>query len=648
MHEMWWFMNVLRLAILCAIIVPQMSQALTEDRFWQIQEYGKAALSYWRTSSVGDKVEIHYACNPKSLFATAVGTNDKEWVLSPKEGELKGVIKRNGQLVLTTNKGPWGTGQRIEPVTCGDHGLPVKVVNKSVALGEQTLAVEEGEETDGYKHLEASRGATLIENRSNIPQPSSVTIPDQARGYDTLTCRSEPTPETIDKSTQGLPILGSNSEVWPGNLIRAKAFRQGTLSQVTAGRAGGGITVTGLNFAQGGSNSRKLPVVTKAVVERAIASLLNQKVESTEAEVAFTSASQVYSNDQMAFVLGVDGRFANGISQSLPIDEKSRKNYVLLRFVQTYYHVSFDNPETSYSVFREKERVRDPDNQMAADDPPMYISDVQFGRGIYFLVSSDAPAENLIEALNMAGGKTAADSNKEASYRDILARASASYYVSGGDSISTLGPLGAISDAGNLYDKIKKVIADEKNAQVTKLTKGRPVAYTVNYLTSRSTATMRFATNSNRTSCTLVKKELASFEMTITCRDDDINVRLFAPNGSEIPVFRGRGQIPPNMDVSGLMTEKGDVNYVLSVALWNDAGPSCADFILRRVYQGRETYLNGDSQMVPRPTGGMPGTRLLTLGPIPYVHTGGSWYREWISDARWRINRFTGAVSRIQ
>jgi len=237
------------------------------------------------------------------------------------------------------------------------------------------------------------------------------------------------------------------------------------------------------------------------------------------------------------------------------------------------------------------------------------------------------------------------------SYSRILQDSSLAYVVQGGEAGPLLQDLGRSSGVANTYEALKKAIADERLAKVTASSQGVPVSYTLNYLTSREDASMGFMSAYNQKTCVTTPKPYASFNLLVTCIDDEARITLTDPNGRESLVYDG-SQVPNAFALDDFIpTDQRDATFTLRLQDYNIAGPSCLDFQLARTDfpqgQARRQALDSTGRMMVDIT--TPNIRIYPPPPpSPQVHTSGSWAVGWISDYRIRINRRSGEVTVIQ
>ncbi len=640
------------------------------DRYWMLelapsQAEDESRVQFLRTNRISDsETRVSGGCDSDPQRSSMAQTREAGgWSLGARFGNLDAVLSASGRLELSIGGKPYARGREVAAFECV-RGVPARIVAiappapvaPAARAQNDASAITLGDDGD-LDHLVAARTALLPTLRPSFPElpPTPADSSTALDNGDTLSCHSTPARVAEFRRLQDIPMLGANAELWPGALLQGKPYAQGLFAPITIARAGGTINVSGVNFATRDrfAISANVDAMSGTEARSAIARLLSQQISSTEAQVSF-KAEVVFNADQMAYAQGVDGRFLNGLDNTLRPDPASRQNYVLVRFRQTYYNASFEPPELQTSVFRDGRSFQDPENQIGADNPPLYISDVGYGRAIYFLVGSRHDGQALIQALQAAnenkpgaetliGGVTASQ---------ILRESTVSYVVQGGDAIPALDAIGGGGGVADLYEALRKTMADARLAQVTEFSRGVPVSSTVSYLVDRSNAGMGFATEYIATSCTLFKpKPYASFQLLLHGVDDSVKATLLDSSNQATLIYEGGG-LPRYIDLDAFIPEaRKDESFVLRLELYNIAGPSGLNFLLSRrdrvEGQPRLMALQSDGRsLVPY----YPDNSRIYPPPVPrpMVSTGGSWAAGWIVDYRVRINRSTGEMTVIQ
>jgi len=631
--RLWTTTLVLFPATLWAATLWAATSWAAQDNYWAIQlaaefAYQDGHEEFLRTRRTKDAIEIFDMCDTSNKPAATAKTKE----------ELTAEIQADGQLRLTTNGRLFALGRPIVATKCTNH-IPDKIKHLAPRTSERSFAALTGPQI----FLQAA-AATLPTTR--IPEPAALPTVAPTKAIlpngDDYMCNRLPLVQRAVRPLKDVPTLGPNAAIYPGALLQGKAFQTGHFAPITIEREGGTIFVEGITVKQ---VTAKVPHVSADFVNAAVVKLARQNSLGTAANIAFPAPQVVYNSDQLAYSLGVDGRFLNGLDHTIHIDPNSNKNYVLAKFTQTYFTASFEYPSDPYSVFADGEDFDDDEGQIASDNPPLLVDTVGYGRNIYFLVASDHDASAVSEALTSAersgsGDATAISKGVPISYKRILQESTVSYFVQGGEALATLGHVGQISGVGDMYAAIKKAIADAKVAQLTDLSKGLPVSYSLRYLASGEPPLMGFATSFYETQCSTQSKQFYSFTLNLLCIDKSARITAIGPSGHEEDVWSGNGPLPKYINLDEPQFPKSKDSYILRLQLFNNLGSNCLDFQLLRSAPGSlvSPFVLDDA------TG-----RIEKHPKKNVINAGASWGRAgWISDYRIQLNRSSGAVSVTQ
>jgi len=622
------------------------------DRYWQIN-LKDGSVQFWRTHTNGDKIEISDACGDTKAFASARADASGGWALSGKYGDLSAELDEQGILQLTLKDEEFATGQRIARPSC-IRGTPSKVHMIDVAPKERSFAAVTGDAT----HLEQAIGVTLPTIRKPPPAlpPEVPPAREVLPSGQTFDCQTTPVSLATIRQLQNAPIFGNEPEIWPGALLQGKAFSDGKFTPIKIARGPGTIWLNGVNLDPGESSSAKLPAMTAEAAHKAVAELADQKSQSIESSFDF-STEILYSNGQMAYGLGADDRFLNGLDKDIKIDAAPNKSYVLARFRQTYYTASLEAPPSRYSVFADKMELKDPNNEMGPDNPPLLVNSVAYGRTIFLLVTSPFEGNAVAAALTSANDSKPdapiLSGGKQMTYSQILQGSTFSAFVQGANSEATKTAIDAINASPNKYEAVKKLFEETKSTLVSDWSGGVPVKYTISYLTNRATASMGFAATYNRRDCVVTPKKYASFSLNIFGIDDSLNVTLKGPSGNEIQVYSG-SSTPRYFNLDDFIPQDQlDANFELRLLLYNIAGPSNLKFQLRRMqFVPNISYSALNGQTLAMEPLQMMATRELIIPPPPpkpAVDVSAQWGLAGnVIDYRIRLNRGTGEVTVTQ
>lgn len=390
----------------------------------------------------------------------------------------------------------------------------------------------------GLVHLTESLGSLLTVGEEYVKPTNAPTSSCTSAGT-TIDCNQPAAhPGYVMCVDQGLSAartqqladvaaLIDTDQVYPGALLQGRYFDGGSFVPVTIPRAGGTITLSGL---QGTSTkfSRTVDAVSFANISQAISSLLSDnKIEGTAANASYR-VEAVNSSNEWAFQLGTDVKtIAVDLKASVDAGRQSSKSTVVMKFTQVFYTVSFADPMQRTDVFADGAAFDDPENQIGKGNPPLYVSNVKYGRQVFFFATSGMSSTYVKAALNGAynGAAATVKVDGKMSYKDVMAQTEITYVARGGDAGLALEPLKSAKPE-ELYDKIREVLANRNAATWSVQNPGIPVAYTLRYLADRTVAMKGFSTTYDRHDCHTVDAVKHTYQLEVSWIDNDIHVYL--------------------------------------------------------------------------------------------------------------------------
>ncbi|AEB75322.1 alveolysin [Clostridium botulinum] len=206
------------------------------------------------------------------------------------------------------------------------------------------------------------------------------------------------------------------------------------------------------------------------------------------------SDAMVYSKSQLSTMFGCNFKALN---KALNIDfdsiYKGQKKVMLLAYKQIFYTVSVDAPNRPSDLFDDsvtaKELVL---KGMNNNNPPAYVSNVQYGRTIYVKLETTSKSVNVKAAFKALIENQDISNNSE--YKDILNQSSFTATVLGG------GAQEHNKVITKNFDEIRDVI--KNNAVYSPKNPGYPIAYTTTFLKNNGVATINSKTDYVETTAT--------------------------------------------------------------------------------------------------------------------------------------------------
>jgi hypothetical protein len=321
---------------------------------------------------------------------------------------------------------------------------------------------------------------------------SSVEVVDDVT-YDCTTTRYTVTdnPEKIVMYSPDVEIL------WPGALIQGESYRDadgpGSLrGLVIAERTPIRVSIPSL---AGEDNFREVASPNQANVSQAIGSMIGNATidDLPEGSDILFKQEVCHSEQQFALAMSVSGRFL-GFSAATGADfrRNASETTVAVHLIEKMYEVVVEPPQTPGAFFGPDFTQEKLDEQIAlgrigADNLPVYVSNVTYGRMMTFTLTSTA-SEQQIKAASNAGYRGIVSRDVEGEYQKILQESRIQVTSLGGDANATLG---MIAD-GEWW----RYFTDS-----APLSTARPLSYTFRNLGDGSIASVTEATEYNVKEC---------------------------------------------------------------------------------------------------------------------------------------------------
>jgi len=519
------------------------AQPITDVDYWKFVKLEEnPAFAYYQVSP---------ACSPDTVTGYATVYQEGTVlidIIASGHVQLEAMLSENDTMVAThlVSDAAW-SARRIEEPLCKEvDGRMVVAMRPLKLFDEERVEMPAAnmsagaEAPNGKAHLAAAKDSRLTmgdettvrspDQKTSCTDPSGSAVACPASnvghaGY--IQCVDQEVSESKVQQLADVACLIDTDQIYPGALLQGAHYDGGSFTPITIPRAGGKITLSGLYLGGAANYSATVDEVSYASISNAIAKILNDNgIVGTAANASYRVDS-VYSSNQWAFNLGTDVSFmAADLSAAADSGNQSAKNTVIMKFTQVFYTVSFEDPKLATSVFADGEAFDDPENQIGAGNPPLYVSNVKYGRQVYFVATSSLGSSYVNAALRGAySGAASVTVTSGMSYKDIMAKTSISYIVRGGDAGLALAPIAAATP-DEMYDKIKAFLADRNAAVFSAQNPGIPVAYTLRYLDDRTVAMKGLSTTYDQHDCSTIPAADYHFELQASDIDDDLHIWL--------------------------------------------------------------------------------------------------------------------------
>lgn len=319
-------------------------------------------------------------------------------------------------------------------------------------------------------------------------------------GYRTedYTCASttfsmKATPEKIAMFSPDREIL------WPGALIQGRSHRDGLgslLPLVIGERTPIKVSIPSL---ASNDNFRVVETPDQAEVNQAIGSMVSNATTSnlvTPSTIQFVM-EDYDSEESFALKSSLSGKYLGfQASASASVDRKANERTIMVYFYEKMFEVVVEPPQTPGSFFSEAFTRQKLDEQVAMgrigpDNPPVYLSNVVYGRMMAFTFTSSASSSQIRAALNASyKGIFSASFKVDGEHEKILNSAKITVTSLGGSTKATV----AMIASGDWREYFKSDVP---------LTAAYPISYTFRNLGDGSIASVAEGTKYTVKECQL-------------------------------------------------------------------------------------------------------------------------------------------------
>ncbi len=298
--------------------------------------------------------------------------------------------------------------------------------------------------------------------------------------------------QTTSRSANLSEVITSdpNSDlIWPGSIIQGSTVSSGLLAGVGVARAPLTITINGA--AGTGPLSTTIPTPTLSTVATGIRNLL-QNLNLVNGTAFIDYDIKTGNSEEDALLnLGVSANFlGQNVKASLNSSSTQKSNTVVVKLAQRYYTLAVDTPSSPATVFAPGVSVSDATRFMGAGNPPVYLSEVTYGRELVYLFESSDSIDKLqatvdaVFKIAQAGGSVSLTDDQMSTFSNSHIH------------MFALG--GSATDALNLV--VAKDFATQLNTYLVQganfsfNSPGTPLSYTVKYLKDGSVMQINSAT----------------------------------------------------------------------------------------------------------------------------------------------------------
>lgn len=318
-----------------------------------------------------------------------------------------------------------------------------------------------------------------------------------AERSDTYDRTSDPFPEIVDideyscttdhysltdNPKEFVSIQPDSSVVWLGNLIQGQShLRVGSLQELSIReRAQLGISIDFLT----GDNYRLVDQPSLLSVNSAVGELIDSAMEAghvASSDVYFESR-EAHSTSQASLDLGISAEYLGFRAESsLSVSKEANEHTFYAYFLQKAFTVSVELPTSPGDVVtdeftEDKLQKLKGEGDIGEDNPPLYISNMSYGRVLIYKMTSTYSAERIQAAIEASyRGLVDANGNVDTEAEDTLATAKIEIAAFGGDE-SNIEALIRTGELGSYF------------SGDTKLSSMRPISFEVRRLADNEKA----------------------------------------------------------------------------------------------------------------------------------------------------------------
>lgn len=279
--------------------------------------------------------------------------------------------------------------------------------------------------------------------------------------------------------------LNPTSDIlWPGALIDGSTIETGAYVPIMAARNPIVISISLEHIS--GQKWREVGNPRLSTMREEIADILAQEVTgSTAARMSF-EIKDVYSESHLNIALGVsynDG--VNAVRSQFDFSRTDVLTRVLVKFMQVYYTIDIDIPESPSDLFAPSVSWEKLERQLHGVTP-VYISSIAYGRMALFAMESSCTKTEVHEALNASLQAIDTNIDLDIQHRSVLQRSTIKATIVGGSGREAV-------QAVNGFDGLKEYMT--KGGDYDQNTAAAPLAYLLRYVCDNSACKIVKATD---------------------------------------------------------------------------------------------------------------------------------------------------------
>lgn len=266
----------------------------------------------------------------------------------------------------------------------------------------------------------------------------------------------------------------NSATLWPGAVLRGADAEVGLLTPVGVDLAPVTFSVSLENIDGSPVGHMETPTLSSFRDERNRI-LAADVTGATPAKLDF-EMERVHEASQLSIALGASASWPGygDIAASFDFESQERRTKILVNFTQAYYTIDVDTPLRPADFFGAGTSVDELAAYVGADNPPMYVQSITYGRRVIFSIETSESVENIEAALSATySGVAEAQLDVAVEHKQVLEEARIRAFVYGGSGSDAT----AVIDG---YEGLEAYI--RRGGDYAKDSPGAPIAYKLAYL----------------------------------------------------------------------------------------------------------------------------------------------------------------------
>ncbi len=224
-----------------------------------------------------------------------------------------------------------------------------------------------------------------LESRTPVTAAADKAV-YEVRGEERWSCDVERVDLTSSPAT--FVTVAEHDAIYPGAVLQGNSLANGTPTEILSPNRGGELSISLSTTLDGIAAAVDLPSVSLAAVRTARDDLFEGRDAENFSDVFVVNVEQIDSEEDLRVKLKVKADGPTwGVKGKFSFSDNTKFKRFLLTLTQRFYTLTFTPPANDAEFFTGV----DPNllaNKISADNPPVYVSSVTYGRLIYVLVET--------------------------------------------------------------------------------------------------------------------------------------------------------------------------------------------------------------------------------------------------------------------